>query len=450
MKPLCFVLMQFGRKADATGRMIDFDAVYDKIIRPAILDAALEPIRADEEKVGGLIHKPMFERLMLCDYAIADLTGANANVFYELGVRHGIRPRSTALIFAEGMRLPFDVQDLRGLSYKLNATGRPAAAARDRGALARLLEECRNEVPDSPLYQLVADFAPPDIARLKTDVFRDRVAYAQACRDKLARARNTGVDAVVAVEAGMAVPDADPAVVVDLFLSYRAVAAWQHMVDLTEKMAPELRRTVMVREQLGFALNRLGRRDDAQRVLTDLIAERGPSSETNGLLGRIHKDHWEDALAAGRATAAAGHLRKAIATYLEGFETDWRDAYPGINAVTLMEMVDPVDPRQGDLLPVVRYAVLRRLAGKKPDYWDFATLLELAVLADAPTQAESALSDALGSVREPWEPRTTARNLRLIRQARTRRGGAAAWIGAMEEELEQAAVEKEKGTKLRP
>ena len=49
-------------------------------------DAGLEPLRADEEQAGGISHKPMFERLVLCDYAVADLTAANANVFYELGV----------------------------------------------------------------------------------------------------------------------------------------------------------------------------------------------------------------------------------------------------------------------------------------------------------------------------------------------------------------------------
>jgi hypothetical protein len=49
--------------------------------------AGLEPIRADEEKIGGTIHKPMFERLMLCHYAVADITGANPNVFYELGIQ---------------------------------------------------------------------------------------------------------------------------------------------------------------------------------------------------------------------------------------------------------------------------------------------------------------------------------------------------------------------------
>ncbi len=36
----------------------------------------------------------MYERLMLCESAVADVTGANPNVYYELGIRHAMRPRS--------------------------------------------------------------------------------------------------------------------------------------------------------------------------------------------------------------------------------------------------------------------------------------------------------------------------------------------------------------------
>ena len=87
-QPLCFVLMPFGRKRDpAGGPDLDFDRCYEMAIKPAIVDAQLEPIRADHEVTAGIIHKAMFERLLLCDFAIADLTTANANVFYELGVR---------------------------------------------------------------------------------------------------------------------------------------------------------------------------------------------------------------------------------------------------------------------------------------------------------------------------------------------------------------------------
>jgi hypothetical protein len=43
---------------------------------------------------GGMIHKPMCERLILCEYALTDLTTTNANVFYELGLRHAAQPSS--------------------------------------------------------------------------------------------------------------------------------------------------------------------------------------------------------------------------------------------------------------------------------------------------------------------------------------------------------------------
>ena len=95
--------MPFGEKTDASGKKINFDAIYEELIKPAIEQAGIEPIRENEEKTGLITHKPMFERLILCEYAVADLTTANANVFYELGVRHAARPYKTILIFNSKM-----------------------------------------------------------------------------------------------------------------------------------------------------------------------------------------------------------------------------------------------------------------------------------------------------------------------------------------------------------
>jgi hypothetical protein len=74
-------------------------------------------------------------------------------------------------------------------------------------------------------------------------------------------------------------------VIVDLFLSYRAVKAWDDMIRLAARMPRPLTATVMVQEQLGLALNRAGRGEEAERVLLDLLRARGPSSETYGILG---------------------------------------------------------------------------------------------------------------------------------------------------------------------
>jgi len=438
--PLCFVAMPFGKKPASGGRLIDFDAVYTQIIAPAIRDANLDPLRADEEQAGGIIHKPMFERLILCEYAVADLTNANANVFYELGVRHAVRPASTVLLFAVDCgQLPFDVAPLRAVPYQLNADGKPYEAAQARSILAERLRAARDESTDSPLYQLVDGF--PDIQRLKTDVFRNRVQYSKEKKVDLASARKQGAaDAIRDVESSLGeINDADSGVVIDLFLSYRAVKAWREMIDLVARMSPALGATVMVREQLGLALNRDGQGDEAETVLLDVLARRGPSSETYGILGRVYKDRWETAQKEGNAVLARGLLTKAIDAYLKGFETDWRDAYPGINAVTLMNLKNPPDSRAANLIPVVTYAVERRIVSGKPDYWDYATQLELAVLARQEDAAADALANALANVRETWEPETTVRNLRLISDARERRGQSLSWAKEIEDALMAAA-----------
>jgi hypothetical protein len=84
------------------------------------------------------------------------------------------------------------------------------------------------------------------------------------------------------------------------------------------------------------------------------------------------------------------------------------------------------------LFPLV---VERRIATGKPDYWDCATLLELPVLAKDEEKARKDLSDALAVIREVWEPENTARNLRLIREARESRRELVSWEKGIEEEL---------------
>ena len=437
LTPLCFVLMPFGRKTDAAGRVTNFDSVYDKIIAPAVEQAGLEPIRADEEKIGGTIHKPMFERLMLCHYAVADITGANPNVFYELGIRHALRPRSTVIIFREGTVRPFDLALVRGISYKTDSSGEPIGIQASLDAFADQLHAARGDPrDDSPIFQLVEGVPRVEVDHTVTDTFRKNVEYSKKYKDRLREAVREGAAAVEKITGEPALSnllEVESGVVVDLFLSLRDVKSYATMIALYDRMPLPLQRAKLLREQLGFALNREGRFEEAERVLKEVIAEFGPSSETNALLGRMYKDRWALAKKEGLPEARA-LLKKAVDTYLAGFEADWRDAYPGINAVTLMEMMPAPDPRQADILPVVRYAAARK-AAQAPDYWDQATLLELAVLARDIDGANEVLSDALMLTRFAWQLETTARNISLIRQQREARGEDVGWLCKIETAL---------------
>jgi tetratricopeptide (TPR) repeat protein len=437
--------MPFGVKPDGQGATVDFDAVYRELIEPAVQEAGMQALRADQELVGGLIHKPMYERLILADYAVADLTTANANVFYEVGVRHAVRPLSTVLIGADIQRTPFDLAPDRVLPYTLDRYGRPGSVEQDGTALTDTLRFARERTTkdpeaDSPVFQLLRELPVPQIDRLKTDTFRQQAAYSVEAKRRLAAARIDGAEAVRAFENELgSIEDVEAGVLVDVLLSYRAVKAWPEMIALVERMPAALARTKLICEQYGFALNRDGRSDDAEIVLRSVLDEHGASSETYGLIGRVFKDRWEAALKTS-ALQARGHLEQAIDAYRKGFESDWRDAYPGINAVTLMEIRDPGGPGQQALIAVVQYANRRRIEGGGGDYWDHATRLELGVLARDRDEAYAAAADALAAVREPWEPETTARNLALIRQSRATNGETLDWADDIEQELQRSAT----------
>lgn len=428
--PLCFVLMPFGIK-ESNGKSINFDDVYSEIIKPSIVESNLESIRADEEVVGGIIHKPMFERLLLCDYAIADLTTANANVFYELGVRHAIRPYSTILICAkEGHNLPFDIRMSRVLYYSLGKDGSPNESDANKRGLIKLLNETvssESKLTDSPLFQLIQDFKPPNLTHLKTDIFLEKAQQSNKTKEEIDMAKRNGESELKKIEEKIDVKNTEYDVIVSLFLAYRSVKAWSKMIDLVSKMSKPLSETVMVQEQLALALNRAGESERAEKVLLDLIQEKGAgSSETYGLLGRVYKDRWENKLQIQNGATSlflTGLLNKSIDAYLKGFEIDWRDAYPGINALTLMEISNPMDERIKKIFPVVKYSLERRFEAKKLDYWDHATLLEIAIIEKDYLKLNQYLTNiiSLTPVPEPWQIETTARNINMICRAREQR-----------------------------
>jgi tetratricopeptide (TPR) repeat protein len=437
-KPVCFVLMPFGVKMDAAGRAINFDHVYEQIFKPAVIAADLLPIRADEEQAQGFIHKLMYERLLLSEYAIADLTLLNANVYYELGVRHAAKPSTTVMTMAGQSGLPFDVAGLRVLPYALDSTGNPVDAP---GASKALGEQLRNtiesEFVDSPIYQLVTGLKPLPIDPTLTDIFRERTKSTEDLKAQLAAARGSNQAGNVAtVEKSLGpISDLETSVALDLLISYRALSAHQEMIDLIGKLDRKLSQSVMVRQMLAFAQNKLGQLQEAEEILVKLIGVQGPSSEASGLLGSVYKNRWEKATKAGETYAAKAYLKQAINSYVAGFESDWRDPYPGVNALTLMEVAD--DARRHALLPVVRYLSERRIAGKglATDYWDYASLLEIAVLADDSDLADDMLGQALTVVEERWQLEATARNLRVISEARVARHANVDAVNAYLQEL---------------
>jgi hypothetical protein len=435
LRPLVFVAMPFGKKLDPTARVeIDFDDIYTRAIKPAAESAKLEVIRADEEIDGGLIHLGMFERLLLAEIVVADLTSLNANVFYELGIRHAARPRTTIPIFARITRLPFDQQPIRAVPYDLEGGALGGDEAdRLKGELTTRLERASDETErhDSPLFQLVKDYRGIELAHEATESFRDRVREVAEIRDRISSLRGKAdqLTALREIEEELQPFSQAPAeLLVDLLLAYRSVEAWDNVVRFVEALPGTIRDHATVREQLAQALGRRNQGDDRQRAASVLIAVQatfGPSAETSGLLGGIYKRQYEDWLDQGRDMDAAAALDAAIAAYADGVDADPRDAYPGINLVTLLTRRDsPGDrDRVEEIAPVVAFALSRRRAEQSNDYWDVATALELAALQGTWPVAQRCQGRLSLVDSEPWMFKTTADNLQIIADSFAARDG---------------------------
>jgi tetratricopeptide (TPR) repeat protein len=441
--PLLFVAMPFGPKTEPGGaRTIDFDDVYTRCIRPAADSAGVEVIRADEETLGGIIHKPMYERLLLAEIVIADLTFANANVFYELGVRHAARPRSTLLMYAKVGHLPFDVAPIRAIPYELDDAGAVVEPDALAATLATRLELAKSdEATDSPLFQLLKDYPGIRMPHDVTDAFRARAVRISALtvqaheaarpyRDKdEARAE---LNAIERIARGF--PEPEEQLLVTILLGYRDIEAWEDMVRLAESMPQHLKDAVTVREQYALALNRRNERGDRRRAIDAieaLIAEHGPSAETYGILGRCYKDQWREKARAGDV-GAADALDRAIEAYDAGFEADPRDFYPGINLLTLLvQRNGPHDSRRiNEVAPVVTFATARVGALRSNDYWTLATVLELAAIANDERQGRRALSAMEDTDPHDWMRTTTAGNLVILAESLARLEGREhqAWV----------------------
>jgi hypothetical protein len=122
----CFVVGPIGNRLAAAGTpdretYEDSLRVMEEVIAPACAHHGLEPVRADNLARAGEITEQIFRRLREDDVVIADLTGANANVMYELGLRH-TRDKLTVQIGEYG-RLPFDINTIRTIQFSRSAMG---------------------------------------------------------------------------------------------------------------------------------------------------------------------------------------------------------------------------------------------------------------------------------------------------------------------------------------
>ncbi len=167
----CFVISEFG--ADEKTR-IERTQMLKHLVKKVCEPMGYIVQRADDIDDLGPITHSIIERLLDDDLVVADLTGLNPNVFYELAVRHAARKPVITLMTA-GESIPFDVKDVRTVFYDLHDPDKLEAAQFDLAQKVRAVEKQPTDVRN-----------PISVARNVTLLRQSDDPEAQAAGDVLA------------------------------------------------------------------------------------------------------------------------------------------------------------------------------------------------------------------------------------------------------------------------
>jgi hypothetical protein len=108
----CFVISPIGKEGSAERRRSD--DMFTHVLEPAAKASGYKAVRADKMSTPGIITNQIIHELLEAPLVIADLTDHNANVYYELAIRHVVR-KPLVEVIKKGQVIPFDVSATRVL-----------------------------------------------------------------------------------------------------------------------------------------------------------------------------------------------------------------------------------------------------------------------------------------------------------------------------------------------
>lgn len=435
--PSCFVIMGYGKKTDfKQNKSFDLDKTYRNIIKPAAEAAGYACERADEIQHAGIIDVPMYERLLMADLVIADVSTANINAFFELGVRYALRPKTTIVMAEKNFEIGFDMGHV--VIRRYDHLGPGIDYEEVERLKAELTKACR-ELPqtkqiDSPVYTFLTDLVAPSRGLNATTeaTFAEAVEREREDRTRAALAQATTKDERAALEQPFAAlmktaRDArargDFRTMRDVLRGVRAVQGDKVDPNVVQLLAwatytskdPEAKTALL----------------ESRAILSQLDPETSNDPETLGLWGEIHKRLYEMKGLSGRDNVEA--LTAAISAHQRGFYLK-NDYYNGINFAFLLDcraaelggedaVADRVQARHirervvGICKQVLAEGIRGETENKKSEeeYWIRATLVEALFGLGRAAESEVEFTIAKEVAPEPWMINTTEEQLAKLR-----------------------------------
>lgn len=397
---LCFVAMPFGKKA-VNGVEVDFDNLYDQVFAPAIASVQLPeggyliPHRADKDFYAAVIDQDMYEYLEYSRFVLADISGHNANVVYELGVRHRSRESGTAIFKQDEDPIPFDVDHVRVFSYSREDDAEAAELVRK--VLTASLE--RNQL-DSPVAVALRSQRERQGPDHRLDKFLLEAENAIRSKDLPA--------AIQAYRAAIQIDPGNFTLRLEAGVLLRDHGDWAGAVETLEEGVRLEESSAATWRELGVALNKLhhlGRESRTGENELRRAVELDPRDA----------DAWASL---GGGLKRKPDLSAALDAYERATSESAGAAYPFLNAMKLkVAQAGPLVLTSTDRL-LLRRARKQRAAqvAQDPPYavpWSFFDLAEIALYFGELDDFERYLEDGVLHSTHGWQLGTFANSLRL-------------------------------------
>ncbi|HET8781033.1 MAG TPA: tetratricopeptide repeat-containing protein [Pyrinomonadaceae bacterium] len=378
-----FIIRPFGPKKDDKGNVIDFNKVANELIGPA-----LEAIGADGRETldifeSGNIRFDMFRRLLTADLVIADLSIRNANVYYELGIRHALREHGTVMIRcdADADAFPFDLQTDRYFTYNRNDP---------KSSLPQLIDTLRATqdkahkdytAKDSPVFTSLPNLSEPDPSQFKTvpQDFGEDV-------EKAAANRIAGDLALYSYEVKSFEWEMQGWRLVgraqfDINALAGAKTTWENIRHIEPQDLEANIRLGTIYQRLGDLVNSTQALD---RALKNKAINQNQRAEAYSLIASNYKtrwrSEWESKPAAERAAAAlrSPHLQESLENYEAAFDEYLNHYYSGLNALAMLKTMIALAELQPDVW-AEQFPTDKKAAAALEEHQEHAQRLESAV-----------------------------------------------------------------------
>lgn len=475
-----FIIRPFGTKLDSKGQEVDFERVDRELIAPALAAAGLEGGTTGQIIDAGSIREDMFSLILEAHLVVCDITVHNANVFYELGIRHALRRRHTVMIRGEPSpdKPPFDLSTDRYQTYPIDDP---------KQALPKLTEALKASLltdrsTDSPVFQLLPMLDEADARQAKEmpKDFIEEVGRAQAARavgwlrllsQEVRDQRFALAGLGLVAQAQWDLRDGDG-----------ALESWNLVLQLQDtdiganlglaSVCERLYRTTKEEQYLAAS------EQSIDRVLANRDAQQRDRTEAHSLRGRNRKTLWRQGFADARSVqerrsrALDIHLLQSYEAYRDAFLNDLNHFYSGVNALStgtiLLELSASDDwpalfPSNGEAeqylatvkrtLDSLRQAVslsvdaaLARMDVRDPErVWAAVSAADIAFLGVDPSERRvvAAYRNAVAPDK-PFVWDAASGQLELFSQLGIRQPLADAVIAAMGERFPQAAAKDSK------